>query len=459
MGHSFYNGVRGLVGSAAIFRVAERLERRNIRGRQSALGDEMSLPFAERRRRSWERLVRTARFAGATVPYYRDLFADIGFDPDRLTNDPAYFAKIPLLTKDIIREQGDRLLREDHASHRKHVCKTGGSTGPSANILYDQRGADWSSAVTRLARAMVGAGPLRSELHLAAEFGDPIPFGDRVREQVKCLANNRFNLTFATFSKAELDRIWQRILKIRPYLIHGHPSTLHQLAVHLETRGIRADAKPAFQVFESSGEALSATQRELITRVFGCRVVNRYGLAEAGVVAYQLDRERDIMRVFDPVVWPEIVDVEFGSELASDPGDQTGELVVTALTNRLMPLLRYRTGDLASLRESDGGFELQRVIGRVHDVIDLAGTPVPTHYVQDVLDRIGGVREFQVERSEHRPVFRIVPESSASMEKIERGLRKHWQASIDVEFVEMESLKRQGWRSKFRHLVFTAPVE
>lgn len=459
MGRSFYNGVRGLVGSAAIFRVAERLERRNIRARQSALGDEMSLPFAERRRRSWERLIRTVRFAGATVPYYRDLFAGIGFDPDRLTNDPAYLAKLPLLTKDIIREQGDRLLREDHAEHRKHVCKTGGSTGPSANILYDQRGADWSSAVTRQARAAIGAGPLRSQLHLAAGFGDPIPFRDRVREQVKCLANNRFNLTFATFSPAELDRIWQGILKIRPYLVHGHPSTLHQLAVHLQTSGIRADAKRAFEVFESSGEVLSAAQRELISRVFGCRIVNRYGLAEAGVVAYQFDRERDVMRVFDPVVWPEIADVEFGSELASDPGEQTGELVVTTLTNHLMPLLRYRTGDLASLRETSDGFELQRVVGRVHDVIDLAGSPVPTHYVQDVLDRIGGVREFQVERNDNRPIFRIVPETAASLEKIERELRRHWQASIDVEFVEMDALKRQGWRSKFRHLVSAAPVE
>lgn len=459
MGRSFFNGVRGLIGSAAIFRVAERLERRNIRARQTALGQEMSAPFAERRRRSWERLVRTVRFAGATVPYYRDLFAGIGFDSDRLANDPAYLAEIPLLTKDIIREQGDRLLREDHASHRKHVCKTGGSTGPSANIFYDQRGADWSSAVTRQARAMIGAGALRSELHLAAEFGDPIPFRDRLREQVKCLANNRFNLTFATFSPAELDRIWQRILKIRPYLVHGHPSTLHQLALHLQTAGIRANAKRAFEVFESSGEALSAAQRELIACVFGCRVVNRYGLAEAGVVAYQFDRERDVMRVFDPVAWPEIADVEFGTELASDPGERTGELVVTTLTNRLMPLLRYRTGDLASLRESDSGFELQRVIGRVHDVIDLAGTPMPTHYVQDVLDRIGGVREFQVERNENRAVFRIVPESSASMEQIERGLRKHWQTSIDVEFVEMDALKRQGWRSKFRHLVSAAPVE
>jgi len=456
---AFYNGVRGLVGSAAVFPVAERLERRKIRARQASFAAEMSMPFAERRRRSWERLVQVVRFAGAAVPYYRDLFASIGFDPERLARDPGYLADIPLLTKDIIREQGDRLLRHDHARYRKHICKTGGSTGPSTNILYDQRGADWSSAVTRHARALIGAGASRAELHLAAEFGELIPIRDRIREQIKCLANNRFNLAFSTFAPDELERIWQQILKIKPYLVHGHPSTLHQLAMHLEAQNLGKHQGAAFHIFESSGEVLSAVQRELIGRVFGCRVVDRYGLAEAGVVAYQTDPEREDMQVFDPVAWPEIVDGEFSAELARDSNDLTGELVLTVLANRMMPLLRYRTGDIASLDEAADGFILSRVMGRIHDIIEVAGIPVPTHHVQDVLGRIGGVREFQIERREDRPKFWIVPESLAFRKTIERGISERWKDSIDVEFVGMESLKRQGWRSKFRHLISSTPAE
>jgi phenylacetate-CoA ligase len=435
------------------------MERRNIRARQVAFAAEMSRPFAERRCRSWDRLVQTVRFAGATVPYYRDLFSSIGFDPDRLIRDPGYLSEIPSLTKDIIREQGDRMLRDDHAGYRKHVCKTGGSTGPSTNIIYDQRGADWSSAVTRHARSLVGAGASRSEVHLSAEFGEPIPIKDRIREQIKCLANNRFNLTFATFAPAELDIVWQRIMRIRPFLVHGHPSTLYQLAVQLEARGFEAVHGRAFEVFESSGEVLSAAQRELISRVFGCRVVNRYGLAEAGVVAYQVDRKGDDMTVFDPVAWPEIMDVDFSAELSHTGDGRVGELVVTTLANRMMPLVRYCTGDIASLRETPDGFELRKVVGRVHDVVELAGIPVPTHHVQDVLDRIGGVREFQIERRQNRLMFRIVPESLACRKSIELGLHKRWKNSIDVEFVGMDALKRQGWRSKFRHLVPPVPAE
>lgn len=451
---TIYNGVRGLVGSFGVFPIAERLERRAMRARERSLASDMCLGFAERRQLAWSRLIDTVRFAATHVPYYRDLFSRIGFEPESLTRDARYLADIPFLTKDIIRQQGERMLRHDHASHQKHVAKTGGSTGPSVHVVYDQHGADSSSAVTRYARGRVGAGYARSELHLAARFQDRIPFRARMREQVKCLANNRFNLTFASFSPDELDRLWRRIKAIRPYLVHGHPSTLYQLALHVAPQ---AGQRRAFQVFESSGETLTPVQRDLIQGVFRCKVINRYGLAEAGVLAYQTAPTDDGMRFFDPVAWPEIVGVEFAAELSETDRDRSGELVVTAFTNRMMPLIRYRTGDIATLHETPEGFSISNIIGRVHDVVEIAGKPVPTHHVQDVLDRIGGIREFQIENDGKRPLFRIVPESHATTGSIRNGLRELWSDSIDIEFIGTDALKLQGWRSKFRHLV-TSPA-
>lgn len=447
---TFYNGIRGLVGSGAVFPIAERFERRAMRTRERCLAADMSLSFGERRLRAWNRVIDTVRFAAANVPYYRDLFAEIGFDPELLVRDPRRLAEIPVLTKEIIRSQGERMLRDDHAGHRKHVSKTGGSTGPSAYVTYDQHGADSSSAVTRYARTQVGAGSTKSELHLAAKFQDTIPFRDRMRERIKCLANNRFNLTFASFSSDELDRLWRGISAIKPHLVHGHPSTMYQLALHVAPR---AGRKGPFKIFESSGEMLTQVQREVIQDVFKCKVINRYGLAEAGVLAYQTDPADDAMLFFDSVAWPEIADVEFGAELPQVAGSRTGELVVTTFDNRMMPLIRYGTGDIATLREAPDGFYIQKMVGRVHDVVNIAGVPVPTHHVQDVLDRIGGIREFQIEYHADRPVFRIVPETEAARDPIEHGLRQVWGDSIGIKFIEADRLKLQGWRSKFRHLV------
>ena len=280
MNRALYNGVRGLVGSLVVFPVAERLEGRDMRSKQRQLAAEMSQPFAERRRRSWNRLVDLVRFSAQKVPYYRDLFATTGFDPESLTRDAKYLADIPYLTKDIIRAEGERLLRDDHMVFRKHVTKSGGSTGPSVHVIYDQEGADWSSAVTRYARAQIGAGASRLQLHLAARFPDRFPARDRMREQMKCLANNRLNVTFASFAPDDLDHIWTRIKAIRPFMVHGHPSTMYQLALHVADRG---EGRNAFRVFESSGEMLDDRQRRTVEAVFGCTVIDRYGHAEAGV--------------------------------------------------------------------------------------------------------------------------------------------------------------------------------
>src|SRR5262245_35802270 len=302
------NGTRGLLAALIVYPLAERLQGRDIRSKSRALALEMRRPFAERRRGSWEALVDLLRFSGVAVPYYRDLFARIGFDPEKLTRDPRYLQDLPYLTKDIIRSEGERLLRIDHAGARKHVMKTGGSTGASAKIIYDQDAADWSSAVTRYARSTIdgsqeGGIGARTELHFASRFPEQFPLIDRLRERVKCLATNRHNIFFSTLDPAELAEIWRTIKSIRPHLVHCHPSTMFHLAQFVAMRG---GHDKAFDIFESSGELLEPRQREAIAKTLCCTVIDRYGLAEAGVVAYQTDRRDAGMLVFDPFCWPEI---------------------------------------------------------------------------------------------------------------------------------------------------------
>jgi phenylacetate-CoA ligase len=444
------NGARGFAAAFLAYPMAERLEGRDVRSRIRALGAEMARPFAERRSRSWAAVVDTVRHAAVHVPYYRDLFARIGFDPEKLQIDPRYLQDIPYLTKDVIRAEADRLLRDDHATARKHVSKTGGSTGPAALIVYDQEAADWSSAVTRHARSAIGKRHFHAELHFASKFPDESPLRDRLRERAKCVAMNRHNIFFASFEPAELEAMWRRIKQIRPYLVHGHPSTMYQLALHVDAQSGPAEA---FRIFESSGELLEDHQRAAIARVFQCDVVDRYGLAEVGIVAYQAGPRDPAMLVLDPMAWPEVAASDAADELLSGEGGEAGELVVTATKNRMMPLIRYRTGDLAVLKPTPRGFVLDELVGRIHDVVEIAGRRLPTHYIQDVLDRIGGIREFQIELRDHRPVLRIVSEDGADLDGIRDRIDRYWQSAMQVEFIAPSELRLLGRRRKFRRLV------
>ncbi len=225
--------------------------------------------------------------------------------------------------------------------------------------------------------------------------------------------------------------------------MQAHPSTLYALAVHLRAAG--TSAQGAFQVFESTGEALDAKKRDTISTVFGCRVINRFGNAEFGVVAYERFSEPDErLQLFDGVAWPESLDHESGST----------ELVLTGLLNDAMPLVRYRTGDLANLIANDDGFFLGGVEGRVHDLVRIGARIYPTHYLQDLLDRIGGIDEFQIEQRGDRPLLlRLVMRDSARHDAVAHRIRQWWNTAVDVEFVDFSALTRSGWRGKFRYVV------
>ena len=78
--------------------------------------------------------------------------------------------KGPYLTKDIVREQGGRLLSERFVREKLHVRKTGGSTGPTTPIYYDDEALDWSAAVNLAAREWAGKSLGMKEVHLASRF-------------------------------------------------------------------------------------------------------------------------------------------------------------------------------------------------------------------------------------------------------------------------------------------------
>lgn len=432
--------LKGLVSAYVAYPVAERREQRAIRPKLAELRRHYRMPFEQRLVIARGKLADTLAFAGQSVPYYRDLFAAQGFDPERVRRDTAYLNDLPYLTKDIIREQGDRLLSRPLAEIRHHACKTGGSTGVSTVIYYDQEAADYSAAVTLYARERIGKKKYKPELHFACRFPDPVVPEWPSREDWKCFAMNRSNIFFDRIDDEGLEEIWRKLKRRRPYLAHEHPSTIYALACYVERR---YGSGKAFEVFESSGELLQPYMREKIAKILRCRVVDRYGLAELGVMAYELDGESNGLQVLESEGWPEHREIEDGYEL-----------VFTGFRNRLMPLIRYATGDRAKVEQREHAFVLTNVVGRIHDVVPINGVAHATHHIMDMLDhRVGGIQEFQIDLRETRPVLRIVPEPHASTEHITGRIETFWPGAFVIEFVGHDALIRVGHRSKFRHVV------
>jgi phenylacetate-CoA ligase len=436
-----FRSARGVVSAYVAYPIAERVEKRAVRPKLRELRQTYALDPATRLARSQQALAELCAFAGANVPYYRDLFGKHRFDPERLRKDTAYLADLPMLTKDIVREQGDRLLSRPLAAGRHHVCRTGGSTGKTAVFYYDQEGADYSAAVTLFCRESIGKRKAMTETHLAARFSDHVPEAWPSREDFKTFAMNRRNIFFGRIDDGGLEEMWQHLRAFPTYLLHGHPSTVYALATYVERR--YGPQQQPFAVFESSGELLHGYMREAIARAFGCRVVDRYGLAELGVAAYELNGSG--LRILESEAWPE-------NQPSGDP--ESPELVLTGLRNRLMPLIRYATGDLGTVERDEKGFRIDNPVGRVHDRVEINGVPYLTHHVQDVLGhRVGGIDEFQIDTRTSPATLRLVLAPGSSAEDIAAGIGRHWPGAFALAFVDHADLILIGSRAKFRHVV------
>ncbi|AOJ11797.1 phenylacetate--CoA ligase family protein [Burkholderia mayonis] len=431
---------KGLVAGYIAYPVAESREQRVVRPKIDALRRHYRLPLADRRRITLDRLVDILQFAGTNVPYYRDLFAEKHFDAEKVRRDPRYLDALPYLTKDIIREQGARMMSAPLEQTRHHACKTGGSTGLSCTIHYDQVAADYSSAVTLYARERIGKLRHRTELHFACRFPDQAVPEWPSREDFKCFAMNRTNIFFDRIDDEGLEEMWRTLKRRRPYLAHSHPSTMYALACYVQRK---YGGGKAFEVFESSGELLEPHARKMIASALRCRVVDRYGLAELGVMAYELNEHEGGFQVLESEGWPESRVVEGAHEL-----------VLTGFRNRLMPLIRYATGDLARVEERADGFYLTDVVGRIHDVVPINGVAHPTHHIQDMLDhRVGGIQEFQIDLRTTPPTLRVVLEPWANQNETTSKLRHYWQDAFTIAYVGHDDFVRVGHRAKFRHVV------
>jgi phenylacetate-CoA ligase len=137
--------------------------------------------------------------------------------------------------------------------------------------------------------------------------------------------------------------------RFRPQHLHAYPSAALMLARGLAQAGLKLDF-PLTSLLCGS-EKLTAESQQHLEQFFGARVCHWYGHSERAVLAAQ--RSGSSVLHF----WPAYGFVEFGEP----DSDGNREIIATSFHNHVMPLIRYRTGDLWS---ADG-----RVIGRDYEFL------------------------------------------------------------------------------------------
>ena len=141
------------------------------------------------------------------------------------------------------------------------------------------------------------------------------------------------------------------------------------------------------------GEPWTDEMRIELERSLGILAFNNYGLSE--VIGPGVSGEcgaREGMHVSEDHF---IVECLHPETLEPVPEGETGELVFTSLTKEALPVLRYRTRDLASLDRRPcpcgrTGVRMSRVVGRSDDMLIIRGVNVFPSQVEEALLRVEG---------------------------------------------------------------------
>ncbi len=387
---------------------------------------------------------------GHHVPYYRDLFDQAGFDPQKVQSIDALQA-LPLLTKANIRTHQADLKAADHGPLARY--NTGGSSGePLVFFIGKGRtshdvGAKWRA--TRWWGVDIGDTEM-------VVWGSPIELGaqDRLRRMRDGLMRSHLLPAFE-MSEANLDGYVASIRRTRPKMLFGYPSALTHIARHAAQRGIDMTDLGIRVAFVTS-ERLYDEQREVIGRGFGCRVANGYGGRDAGFIAHECPAGGMHLMAEDIVV--ELVDA-MGQVV---PTGTAGEIVVTHLGTRDFPFVRYRTGDVAVMDDRScacgrGLPMLKEIQGRTTDFVVAAdGTVMHGLALIYILRDLAGLKAFKVIQ-DSRELTRVLlvteagfaPESTALIVK---GFQQRLGTDVAVEVALVDDIAPEP-SGKFRYIV------
>lgn len=357
--------------------------------------------------------------AWRTVPFWRERFASCGLHPRELiTLDN--LSRLPLLTKADIRHHGDALVSSEYPKAELHRRSTSGSTGMSLVTYHDDRCQQLQRAATLRSDEWTG---WRLGERIAAVWGNPQIHSDWKGRLRRALLDRHYAyLDTLKMDEAAMDAFVDTMLEVPPSMLYGHAHSLYLLASFVDAR--RPDASIRPKAILSTCMVLHDFERAKIEETFACRVTNRYGCEEVSLIACECERHEGL-HVNSDCLYLEIID----DRGAACPPGQPGRVIVTDLTNRAMPLLRYEVGDMATWANAPCSCGrtlplLERIEGRVADyVVTSSGEYVSgISLTENFAVQIPGVAQLQIIQEElDRFTFNIVraPDfSEASLGKL-----------------------------------------
>ena len=405
------------------------------------------------------RLQWTLKHAYENVPLYKRKFDEAGVRPEDLKTleDLEHF---PHTTKADLRDTypfGMLAVPQEQVSR---IHASSGTTGRPTVVGYTKDDIDtWASVVARSVRA--AGGRPGQKVHVSYGYG---LFTGGLGAHYGA---EKLGCTVIPASGGQTAKQVQLIQDFRPEIIMITPSYMLTLLDEFERQGIDPRTT-SLRTGIFGAEPWTEQMRREIEDRFDLHAVDIYGLSEVmgPGVANECVETKDGLHIWEDHFYPEVLDPVSHDVL---PDGQNGELALTSLTKQAMPIIRYRTRDLTTLRPGTARSvrRMDKITGRSDDMIILRGVNVfPTQIEEIILDLDGLAPHFQLVLTKDGRLDRMsvrveaAPDCTADRRvslsrEIVATVKDKVGVSVTVDVVDPEGIERSV--GKFRRIIDQRP--
>ncbi|MCA1321077.1 AMP-binding protein [Bacillus tianshenii] len=318
-----------------------------------------------------ERLKKTLDHVYRNVQFYQKKLNELMISPDKISSLQD-IQHLPFTTKKDLRDNYPFGLFAVPRNDIVRLHASSGTSGKPTVVAYTQKDIDmWSDIVAR--SIAIGGGEKGELLHNAYGYGLftgglGLHYG-----------SERLGMLTVPVSGGNTQRQIQLIEDFKPSVICGTPSYLLAIAEKMEQLGKNpAETSLKYGIF--GAEPWSEEMRITLESKWNIKACDIYGLSEVigPGVAMECHEAQDGLHIAEDHFYTEIIDPV---SLKVLPMGEEGELVFTSLTKEAIPIIRYRTGDIASIikERCECGrttLKMSRVKGRVDDMLIIRGVNV-----------------------------------------------------------------------------------
>lgn len=401
-----------------------------------------------------DRAIAQARFAFEHSPFYRELYSANGFSADDL-RDPDAFGSLPFVDKQLLRDNFDAIRTDEATERTGAVSKTGGSTGLPLHVLRDlrfpARALEWRLFEWWGVRPWDDRGIITRHMLAGAA---------KVRHDLGWLPSRRVQLDAFRITDDAIADFVEKWNRLQPPFLIGYGGGVLDMARRLQRLGLTFAPPKAIAV---TAAPLTPGIRAEIESTLGGRCYDHYRSAEIPWLGGEC-REQTGLHVFADVRRVEILDATGAAAAVGEEGD----VIASDLTNRVFPILRYRLGDISSIRPGLCGCgrmlpRLGPISGRRSDAVRLPdGTTIAGALGHIFDDNPLSVRQFEiVQAADYAVTLRCIvggiPDAMTGIRAAEAKLASATRGLVPVSLELVDDIPQVG--GKMRFIRSEAPVE